>query len=302
LQIRLLPPSEADSDEGDDLFAAPNDLSLHIKILRTFFSLYLPDMKDEEKAALENALIATYDRKGIKFGSTPEQIRALKPADYPTMKDLVRYVNEQVKTHPELYQRLSILLQRTTLGADAALWDGPSTVEANADLVVLDIHELQNADSSTRAAQFFNVLTYVWNLIEADRQERIILVVDEAWMLVDRKTPQALEFLRDTSKRIRKYMGSLIVISQNLIDFLAPEVAQFGQALFDNPCYKLLMAQGEKDLQALCELMSGVSETERDLLAGAKRGEGLLVAGNQRIHLKIEAAAHELPYLEGGGA
>jgi hypothetical protein len=62
------------------------------------------------------------------------------------------------------------------------------------------------------------------------------------------------------------------------------------------------MQQGEKDLQALCELLSGVSETEKDLLANAKRGEGLLIAGNQRIFVKIEGAPYEEPYLQGGGA
>jgi type IV secretory pathway VirB4 component len=301
LQIRLLPSGEQDEDE-EQYFAAASDLSLHIKILRTFFSLYLQDLTDTEKACLENALIATYEKKGITFASTSEQIRGLLPEDYPIMQDLSRYIDEQANKKPELYERLAILIQRTTLGADAALWDGPSTVDATADLTVLDIHDLMNADQATKAAQFFNVLTFVWNMIETDAQERIILVVDEAWMLIDKKTPQALEFLRDASKRIRHYNGSLVVLSQNLIDFLAPEVMQYGSALINNPCYKLIMQQGEKDLQALCELMNGVSDTEKDLLAGAKRGEGLLIAGNQRIFIKIEAAPHEEPYLQGGGA
>ncbi|MGB9841018.1 MAG: conjugal transfer protein TraC, partial [Thermovenabulum sp.] len=105
----------------------------------------------------------------------------------------------------------------------------------------------------------------------------------------------------DTSKRIRKYMGSLVVISQNVIDFLAPEVQRYGQALLDNPTYKLLLAQGEKDLEAISTLMN-LSEAEHDLLAAAKRGEGLLVAGSQRIHIKIEAAPYEMQYLTGGGS
>ncbi|MGA2502098.1 MAG: DUF87 domain-containing protein, partial [Tepidisphaeraceae bacterium] len=144
LQIRLLPAGEQDEDE-EQYFAAVNDLSLHIKILRTFFSLYLQDLTDTEKACLENALIATYERKGITFASTSEQVRDLLPEDYPVMTDLSRDINEQAKKKPELYERLAILIQRTTLGADAALWDGPSTVDATADLTVLDIHDLQNA-------------------------------------------------------------------------------------------------------------------------------------------------------------
>jgi type IV secretory pathway VirB4 component len=303
LQIRLLPPEEQDEDEGKEYFAGTNDLSMHIKILRTFFSLYLQDLNDTEKACLENALIATYELKGITFASTSEQIRELKPEDYPIMEDLSMYINEQAIKEPVLYARLAILIQRAALGADAALWNGHSTVDANSDLTVLDIHDLMNADPSTKAAQFFNVLTYVWNMIETDAQERIMLIVDEAWMLIDKKTPQALEFLRDASKRIRHYNGSLVVSSQNLIDFLAPEVMQYGSALINNPCYKLIMLQGEKDREALCELLSGVSETERDLLANAKRGEGLLIAGNQRIFVKIDQGApYEEPYLQGGGA
>ncbi|EGD49966.1 type IV secretory pathway VirB4 components-like protein [Thermoanaerobacter ethanolicus JW 200] len=45
-----------------------------------------------------------------------------------------------------------------------------------------------------------------------------------------------------------------------------------------------------------------LSEAEHDLLANAKRGEGLFVAGTQRIHIKIEAAHHEMQYLTGGGS
>jgi len=53
------------------------------------------------------------------------------------------------------------------------------------------------------------------------------------------------------------------------------------------------MRQNDKDLEALTELLK-LSEAEVDLLAGAKRGEGLLLAGNQRVHAKIEAASYEL--------
>jgi hypothetical protein len=162
------------------------------------------------------------------------------------------------------------------------------------------VHELQNAEDQVKRAQYFNVLSFAWNIIERDRKEKTILVVDEAWMLVDPQTPQAIAFLRDTSKRIRKYNGSLVVIIQNIIDSLAPEVQRYGQALLDNPTFKLLLAQGEKDLETISGLMN-LSEAEHDLLANAKRGEGLFVAGTQKIHIKIEAAPYELQYLTGGG-
>lgn len=300
LQIRSLPIEQDDEDDEKSIgcFDAQSPLGLHLQIMRTFFSLYLRDLGDVERAILEEALIEVYREKGIDFTTDPKNI---PPERWPIMSDLYQYILEQQSRKPELYERLAILLRRPAEGADAALWNGPTTASAESDFVVLDVHELQNTDDSVRRTQYFNVLSYTWNLIEQDRTSRVILFVDEAWMLADDQTPQALAFLRATSKRIRKYMGSLMVASQNVIDFLDPAVARHGQAILDNPVYKLLLAQGDKDLMALANMMN-LTEAEADLLQTAKRGEGLLVAGNQRIHVKIESAPYEAPYLVGGGS
>ncbi|MEQ6360530.1 ATP-binding protein [Thermoanaerobacter thermohydrosulfuricus] len=294
LQVRLRPVEE--EDEENSSFQSP--LALHIQTLRTFFSLYLRDLTDTEKAALEDTLVEVYREAGITWDTDPRDV----PNDkWPTVKELYEYCVKKAEENPETYTRLAVLLKRAAEGADSYLWAGPTAVEADSDFIVFDVHDLQNAEDQVKRAQYFNVLSFAWNILERDRRERTVLVVDEAWMLVDPQTPQAIAFLRDTSKRIRKYNGSLIVISQNVIDFLAPEVQRYGQALLDNPTYKLLLAQGEKDLEAITALMN-LSEAEHDLLANAKRGEGLFVAGTQRIHIKIEAAPYEMQYLTGGGS
>lgn len=304
LQVRPLALGEDDEqdEEDEDLrelsqARSQGALALHLHVLKTFFRLYLRDLSDIERVVLQKALREVYKQAGITWDTDPATI---PPEDWPTFETLYKYVVGQAQKDPETWKRLALFLEETVEGADATLWNGHTTINPDADLVVFDVHDLQNADDTVRRAQYFNVLSYAWHLIEKNRQERTLLVVDEAWLLVDPQTPQTLTFLRDTSKRIRKYMGGLIVISQNVVDFLAPEVARHGQALLDNPSYKLLLAQGEKDLEAITGLMN-LSEAEHDLLATAKRGEGLLVAGSQRIHLRIEAAAHELEYLTGGG-
>jgi type IV secretory pathway VirB4 component len=130
---------------------------------------------------------------------------------------------------------------------------------------------------------------------------RTPLVIDEAWLLADPQTPQVLGFLRHLSKRIRKYGGSLVVITQNAVDFLAPELARMGQAVLSNASTKLLMRQEAKDLEVLRDLLH-LTEAECDRLAGARRGEGLLLAGNHHVWLRVEAAPHELELLTGGAA
>ncbi|MHB1127967.1 MAG: TraG/VirB4 family ATPase, partial [Bacillota bacterium] len=147
---------------------------------------------------------------------------------------------------------------------------------------------------TVRRAQYFNILGYAWDMVREGRASgrRTVLVVDEAWLLADPQTPQALGFLRDLSKRIRKYQGSLVVITQNVVDFLAPELSRLGQPVITNASSKLLMRQESRDLEVLRELLR-LSDAEGDLLVGAGRGEGLLLTGNQRVRIRIEAAPHE---------
>jgi len=288
LRARPVPPD--DSSGGEQ-----SSLSLHVRTLRTFFSLYLKDLSDLEKALLEEAVMEVYKEHGIFLTTDVATV-----SQWPTIKHLYEYLTDRAGKNADL-TRLAVLLKRAAEGTDAGLWSSDiADPTVDAGITVLDIHDLKNAEDAVRKAQYFNVLSYAWGLIERDRQERTILVVDEAWILADPQTPQALAFLRDASKRIRKYMGALVVISQNVVDFLSPEVARHGQAILDNPTYKLLLAQGEKDLQVLSSLMM-LSEAEQEFLLTAGRGEGLLVAGAQRIRVKIEAAPYEALYLTGGG-
>lgn len=292
----------AEEDEDADLreiaqARTQGAVALHVQFLRTFFSLYLRGLDDLERAALQRAIRQVYAGAGITLDTDPATVPNGK---WPTVRDLHGYVKREAEADPATWARLAVLLEEAAEGADAALWAGPTTIQADADFVVLDVHDLQNADDAVRRAQFFNVLAWAWHEVERDRSERKLLIVDEAWLLVDPQTPQALAFLRDVSKRIRKYGGGLWVISQNVVDFLAPEVARHGQAILDNPCYKLLLAQGEKDLEALARLMN-LSEAERELLATAKRGEGLLVAGTQRVRVRVETAPHEFELFGAAG-
>ena len=233
--------------------------------------------------------MADYRQAGVDWRTDPASVTV-----WPTTADLYQYV----KAHGS--QRLAVLLRTAAEGADSAMWAGQSTVNlSDADFTVLDVHDLSESSDKVKRAQYFNALGLAWDIARRGRAEgrKTILVVDEAWLLADPQTPQALSFLRDMSKRIRHYGsppigGAVWVITQNVVDFLAPEVARFGEAILGNAAYKLLMRQGERDLEALDRLLQ-LSEAEHSLLSTAKRGEGLLVAGNQHVRLHVEASPYE---------
>jgi len=285
LEVRSAPdPGDDDGDEEDRKKTVRGPLASHLQRVKTFFQLYLPGLDDLERAMLDDAILAAYREHGIDWHTDPPKVMT-----WPTVVDVYRKVKEAGA------ERLAVLLKSAAEGADSALWAGQTTVPPAGDFTVLDIRDLTDASDTVRRAQYFNILAYAWDLVREGRAtgRRTVLVVDEAWLLADPQTPQAIGFLRDLSKRIRKYRGSLVVITQNVVDFLAPELARLGQPVISNASCKLLMRQESRDLEALRELLK-LSEAEVDLLAGAKRGEGLLLAGNQRVHIRIEAAPYEL--------
>jgi type IV secretory pathway VirB4 component len=301
LQVRYVPTDDDDEEEKlyPEQLSSRGPLSLHFQTLRTFFSLELKGISTIQQGLLEIALEEVYKRKGITWGTDP---RTVVNGDWPILPDLYHLIEEKSKEageDPNL-KELAILLRSSAIGSKQSLWSGPTTIQANSDFVVLDIHNLLEADENTRRAQMFNVLSWAWNKIAEDRTQRVLLAVDEAYLLVDPETPQALQFLRNTSKRIRKYEGGLLVITHNMVDFLDPAVRRYGQALIDNPVYKLIMGQGEKDIEALTKLMN-LSDREVQTLLEGKRGEGLFIAGNRRIHVKIDVSPFELEMFGAGG-
>ena len=291
--------NETDEDEEDEEpDGIRNPLSLHLQKLKVFFRLYLQEMNMVEEKYLMKAIQEVYLNKGITFDTDPKDVSNDK---WPIMEDLWKYLLGKAKTENDsTWGKLALLLEDAAVGADSYLWNGPTTLEGNSDFIVLDIYDLEDTPENVKRAQYYNILTWGWDQVKRDRNERIIFGVDEGHILVDPRVPEAIQFVKKLSKRIRKFEGSLIFSSQNVKDLIHESVAQEGEAIFNNATYKFLLRQGEKDLEALAKLMK-LSEAEMELLLDLPRGEGLLVAGRQKIHMKVEAAEHELPYLVGGG-
>jgi hypothetical protein len=81
-----------------------------------------------------------------------------------------------------------------------------------------------------------------------DRNERVLLISDEAHLMIDPNMPQSLVFLRNVEKRARKYEAGIAIISHSVVDFLDPQIKMYGQALLDIPCFKILMGCDGKNL------------------------------------------------------
>lgn len=288
-QSGIINPLEAriGADDTDNYI----DIAKHFQIFRTFIKYYFRDLSEYEGTILEGILKKAYNKKGINFDT---DISKLSPTDYPIMTDLYNELNNEyqctIKNYSREYknslEKLLSITKRMTDGADSILWNGISTIDAKSDFIVLDIHTLVDSDETVLKTQFFNILSWAWNLVSKSKQP-IILVVDEAHLLIDPSNKDGIDFLKRTSKRIRKYNGSLIVSTQNMIDFTADEIKRFGQVIVDNSAYIGIMAQGVKELEAL-EKMMNLSDSETNFLRTASRGEMLFVISQDtRIPISI---------------
>lgn len=310
LQARARVPLDDDDEKDETRLYSKEEvesgfLALHFNFLRTFFKLYLKENSNDREytqkhaSCLEMALIEAYNEKEIYWETHPASV---PNEQWPHVGGLYKIIKKKAEEEKfkEYWQDLELLLYPAAEGADKHLWCGPTTLEADDEVVILNLKAILEADEKLKRAQFFNTLSWAWSVVDEDWLQKIILGVDEAYLLADPDTPQTLMFLRNTSKRIRKREGGLWVITHNMIDFNDPSIRRFGQALLDNPTYKLVMGQGENDIEALCNLMS-LSDKEKDTIAKAKRGEGLLFAGSKRLGIKVVITEEDKEFIGSAG-
>lgn len=302
LQIRVSPRiTEEDLDENEsmsDYFLyeedeyGNSDMALHIQNLRAFFKLYFGSEAFDSgvKTALEKALIDTYNRFGITWESDIASI----PADkFPIMSDLYYSVEQAAQEdglsdyRKNIYDRLLDLLYSCAKGADQFIWNGPTTISADSLFTVLNASQLLDLDENVKRAQFFNLTMWGWQQMALDRSSKFILGLDEGYLFVDPEYPDLMKFLRNVSKRCRKYEGGLMFITHSVVDVLDPAVKRYGQAIIDNSCYKFLMGGDGKNLEETRELFN-LKDREVNILASKNRGQGILMAGSVRMDLRVE--------------
>jgi hypothetical protein len=302
LQIRSAPiVKQEDLDEGEslsdyftyDTSNGTSDMALYLQQLRLFFSLYFgkKEFTSTIKTHLEKSLIELYGNFNITWAT---DINQLDNEDFPTMSDLYHLVKKKADNEKEeylkgIYRNLESLLFSAGEGADSFLWNGHTTLDPKTDFVDLMVSGLLEVDDNVKSAQFYNITTWAWQQMSADRTKKVIFAVDEGYLMVDPEYPDLMKFFRNISKRDRKYEGGLMFITHSCVDIMDESVKRFGQALMDNACYKFLMGCDGKNLKDTTKLFD-LSEKEVAILSSKNRGQGIFMAGSTRINLTIDVS------------
>lgn len=283
-----------DRDDGNGL----GDLDLYLKHLEVFFSLYIKDMNTRHKAKLKKVLIELYNKFGIDWETDASMLKA---EDFPIISDLYKLLKEKSENPKkerdrEIYEDLADFIEDAAVGADSFLWNGPTTLESDNQVTVIDTSQLQSTSENVKRAQYFLLETWAWGIMSRNRTEKVMLVCDEAYLMIDPDVPQSMVFLRNVSKRDRKYEGGLMIISHFIVDFLDPKIKMYGQSLLDTPSYKFLFGTDGENLKET-KALYGLTEKEEELLASKKRGHALMLCGSKRMHVRFDIPAYKWKYI-----
>lgn len=303
LEIKPVPRDDEDKELYIDEGHGMGDKALYLKWLEVFHSLYKPGLDDVEKELLKGILIELYDKFDIHWDT---DVKQLKPKDYPIYSDLHALLLSKSKDNSfsELesssYKKLEILFRDIAHGADSILWNGHSTVQATSRCICVDTKDLQDSSDNIKRAQYFNINSWSWKILSADRNEPVLALYDEAYHSIDPAVPQSLIHLRNSAKSARKFEGGIGVISHSVVDFLDPSIKIYGQALLDAPCYKIIFGSDGQNLMETKALYN-LTEAEEELLASKRRGHALMMIGSKRMHVNFEIPEYKFKYFGAAG-
>lgn len=102
----------------------------------------------------------------------------------------------------------------------------------------------------------------------------------------------AIEYIRNGMKRVRKKESSFILASQNIEDFLLPEIKESTKPLSSIPSHHFLFNAGQINPQEYMDALQ-LKESEFSLIRYPERGTCLYRCGNERYLLQVIAPAYK---------
>lgn len=275
-------------------------LSIAKSRTQTILKTLMPNLFYTSYNFVDAQINRLYDNFGIRSGIKNYDIYSTK--DYPSIYDFIELVESTPQTDRNYDRDLAVAV--AGLSGMEKFFVSSQDIEHKLDLhndhfVIFDIHDLKEQKIELQRAVYFNILTWIWDYIRKDRKEKTILVVDEAWILLDPNSPETLQFLVEMAKRIRKYMGSMWIITQNVNDFFQGRLEESGKAVLGNASFKLLFKQAETDIQRVLSLYT-LTEKEQELLSTLPIGRAIMLAGDNHLYINVKASPFEERVIQSG--
>ena len=294
----------SDPDAGSacpEAFRKATRLSQHIAYLKDFFRVY-KDFNDAQIDALEILLTKLYGQFGISDNTDYDKLKA---EDYPVMADLYGIVESEYLKYEkgskslfteDLLRELCLGLNSMCVGAESKFFNGHTNITDD-KFICFGVKGLMDANKKLKDAMLFNILSYMNHKLLT--KGHTAASIDELYLFLTNLT--AIEYIRNASKRVRKKESSIILASQNIEDFLLPEIKEFTKPLFSIPTHQFLFNGGNINAKDYIDALQ-LEESEFDLIKYPERGTCLFKCGNERYLLQVKAPEYKAKLFgEAGG-
>ena len=277
-------------------------LATKIGKLIGFFNLVFGNINEEEKSIIEEKLIETYKRKGINFDDETlykendrDKInikRKFKETqDMPILEDFYNILAEDKKT-----EKLRIKLIPFIKGS-LKFFNNYTNIKLNNKLIIADIYELGEENLKYGMCLFIELF---WDRIKKDRKIKKSIYLDEIWRLIGvTSNKDVASFIYKIFKTIREYGGSAVAITQDVSDLFSLENGTYGRSILNNSSIKNFFSLEEENLNIL-QQYENISDREKIEIKSLKRGETLMIVGDDHIVTRIESADFEDEIITGG--
>ncbi|MCH5151053.1 MAG: DUF87 domain-containing protein [Clostridiales bacterium] len=274
----------------------------HLKMLESFFKIVLADAPADAIELINNLVVETYERKGITENTDCSNFTSEM---FPLFTDLLETLQSKNKDNLDALtvrdmRTAELHLKKFVTGRYSDIWNAPSTLQVNANLIDFDFQSLfANKNNVVANAQMLLVFRFIeQEVINARERNKngdsihTMIVCDEAHLFIDAKFPIALDFFYSMNKRIRKYGGSFIPATQNIADWNASEeLRNKTSTILKNSQYTFifkLAAPDMKDVLDVYKAGDSFNEDEQRLIISAVTGQAFFVGSTElRACVKI---------------
>ena len=297
----MLEDDDDTGEEYDDTFES------HLRFLESFFKIVMEGIRSDALEALNSLVNRLYSMKGIDRYTDFAKVR---PDQFPVFDELYELAKRSYAQAKDEFSRINYRVLTTYLekfaegGRYSGLWNGPNTIRTEENFFVFNfLTLLSNKNELVANAQMLLVFKYLEGEVIKNREfnikyktkRKIIVVVDEAHVFIDEQRPIALDFMFQMAKRIRKYDGMQIVITQNIKDFVgSPAIAKKSAAIINASQYSLIFSLAPNDMTDLVTLYKnagGINKREQETIVAAPRGQCFFMYGPvSRSTIRIETS------------
>ena len=142
----------------------------------------------------------------------------------------------------------NMLFPFTKDGIYGKFFKGPAQLSLKSKIVVIETDHLRNVPALLTVVVQMMIVHINQTMVKGDRRYPFLIMIDEAWKLLQGKSSGA--FIEEGMRIARKYKGSITLATQQLTDYFRAE-SPAAEKAFENSSWKAILKQNPESLVAL---------------------------------------------------